>query len=156
MKKQGTPKQICIHKSGWKVWKTQEEWIGVDDIREYHINERKFDDVAYHYLIQKDGTIQTGRPIEYMPASCKGHNNEVIAICVIGEFTRERPEEAQINALKFLILEMCKKYDIDTTMHHIFGHCDYRDPVGNRYCPGKYLSRQIPTISNWVREMKKK
>ena len=156
MKEQGKPKQICIHKSGWKNWRDQTPWGGIEDIREYHMKVRKFSDIAYHYIIEKDGTLLEGRDIKYMPASCRGHNNEVVAICVIGEFVKEEPTDAQINTLKILVLRLCKEYGIDTTMHHIFTHSDYRDPPGNRYCPGKYLHRRIPEISNWVRQAIKK
>ena len=150
------PKQICIHKSGWKDWKTETPWEGVDDIRKYHVNVHKGSDIGYHYVILKDGTVQTGRPEEIQPASATGHNTDVIAICVIGEFTREEPTDEQINILKILLLKICKQYNIDTDMHHIFTHADYRDPPGNRYCPGKFLHRRIPEISNWVREAIKK
>jgi len=153
LKEQGKPKQICIHKSGWECykhqWKDQEDWT-IDLIREYHIKVRKFSDIGYHYIVKKDGTIVNGRDIKYMPASATGHNVDVVAICLIGEFTREEPTDAQINSLKILVLKLCKEYEIDTDMHSIFCHCDYRDPPGNRYCPGKYLHRKIPSICNWV------
>jgi len=145
------PKQICIHKSGWKDWATKEPWT-IESMRDFHVNTREFRDIAYHYIINKDGTIIEGRDVKEYPASSTGHNVDVIAICVMGEFTREEPTDKQINSLKVLVLKLCKEYKIDTDMHHIFTHADYRDPPGNRYCPGKYLHRKIPEISNWVRQ----
>lgn len=159
MEKQETVKQICIHKSGWEChkhkWEDKKDWT-IEGMKEFHMKVRKFSDIAYHYIIQRDGTLVVGRDIKYMPASATGHNKEVAAICLIGEFTVEEPSDAQINTLKILLLKLCKEYNIDTDMHHIFCHCDYRDPPGNRYCPGKNLHRRVPELCNWVREALKK
>lgn len=145
--------------SGFKQWRTREQFKDAQDIREDHMNKRKFQDIAYHTIIHKDGTIEDGRPIELEPASCTGHNADVWAICLIGEFNVEQPTDAQINALKIIILKKIAPKMIKngvkpkevTDMHHIFGHCDYRDPPGKRYCPGKNLHRKIPEVGKWVR-----
>lgn len=137
------PKQICIHKSGYN-------FEGVDDIRKYHMS-KGWIDCGYHYVIQRDGTLQEGRPIDVEPASAKGHNIDVAAICLIGEFCKEEPTDAQINTLTALVFTLCKKHDIPTDMHHIFCHSDYRDKPGNRWCPGKFLHRRVPQIANNVR-----
>ena len=145
------PKQIVIHKSA-----RPEVYYDVDVMRKYHMEVRGWSDIGYHFVIKPDGTIQEGRPITRYPASCKGHNEDVVAICCIGEFCTDNPTDEQINSLKTLILRLCVEYKIDTDMHHIFCHADYRDPPGNRYCPGKNLHRRIPEISNWVRDQIRK
>ena len=159
MKIQNKPKAICLHKAGWNGhhhnWNDKVDWT-VDTIRDFHVNVRGFSDIGYHYIVLKDGTVVPARDVKYAPAHAVGHNDAVIAICIIGEFTREEPTDAQINSLKILLVKLCKEFDIDTTMHHIFTHADYRDPPGNRYCPGKYLHRKVPEISNWVRNAIKK
>jgi len=144
------PKQICIHKTSKKDYTTNEDWT-VETLRDYHMNVRGFSDIAYHFMIDKEGTIHTCRDIKYWPASCKGHNKDVCAIALIGDFFQEQPTDEQMTSLKILVLKLCKEYKIDTTMHHIFGHADYRDPPGNRYCPGKHLHRRIPEVATWVR-----
>ena len=144
------PKQICIHKSSKKDYRTNEDYT-VEDIRKLHAD-RGFGDIGYHFIIDKEGVITPCRDVKYWPASSKGHNKDVIAICLIGDFCQEEPTDEQINSLKVLVLKLCKEYGIDTDMHHIFTHADYRDPPGNRYCPGKYLHRLIPQVSNWVRQ----
>lgn len=164
------PKQICIHKSSWKDWGSRTDWEGIDEIRDYHMTPkgqtwvskdgfrkpgRGFKDVAYHYLIQKDGTIQKGRTEEIRPASAYGHNRDVLAICLIGEFIIEHPTAEQIHSLTALVYDACRRYDIATDMHHIFGHCDYRDPPGKRDCPGKNLHRMIPIVAKHVDRMLK-
>jgi N-acetylmuramoyl-L-alanine amidase len=58
--------------------------IGVDDIREWHINENGWSDVGYHFVIRRDGEIEKGRPDHVIGAGVKGYNRDSIHICMIG------------------------------------------------------------------------
>ena len=57
----------------------------IDVIRKWHVEERGFADVGYHFFIQRDGTVQIGRNLEVIPAAQKGHNWGTIAICLHGK-----------------------------------------------------------------------
>ena len=54
-----------------------------EDIRRWH-KQRGFNDIGYHYVIDLDGTIEQGRPINQAGAHCTGHNRNSIGICYIG------------------------------------------------------------------------
>ena len=54
-----------------------------EDIRKWH-KQRGFKDIGYHYVIDLDGTVEQGRPIEQAGAHCTGHNAHSIGICYIG------------------------------------------------------------------------
>ena len=54
-----------------------------EDIRKWH-KQRGFSDIGYHFVIDLDGTIEPGRPIEQTGAHCTGHNRNSIGICYIG------------------------------------------------------------------------
>ncbi len=54
-----------------------------EDIRNWH-KQRGFSDIGYHYVIDLDGTVEQGRPIEQAGAHCTGHNRNSIGICYIG------------------------------------------------------------------------
>lgn len=54
-----------------------------EDIRKWH-KKRGFSDIGYHYVIDLDGTVEKGRPIEQAGAHCTGHNRNSIGICYIG------------------------------------------------------------------------
>jgi len=73
-------KYIAIHCADTPKGK----YFDVNDIRRWHVKERGFTDVGYHYVILLDGTIQTGRPIERVGAHVKNHNKNSIGICYIG------------------------------------------------------------------------
>ena len=57
--------------------------VDVDDVRRWHL-QRGFFDIAYHFLILLDGTVQKGRPIETAGAHCQGHNTHSIGVCYVG------------------------------------------------------------------------
>lgn len=54
-----------------------------EDIRKWH-KQRGFNDIGYHYVIDLDGTVEQGRPIEQAGAHCTEHNAHSIGICYIG------------------------------------------------------------------------
>lgn len=79
---------IVVHHSAT----TREQDIGVNEIRRWHQNINKWLDVGYHFIIRRDGTIETGRPLMVKGAHCysKHHpashniNATSIAICLVG------------------------------------------------------------------------
>jgi N-acetyl-anhydromuramyl-L-alanine amidase AmpD len=64
----------------------------IDTIRKWHVDERGWKDVGYHFFIRKDGTIEKGRDVRIAGAHCKGHNHDSIGICLSGksEFTLDQ------------------------------------------------------------------
>ena len=54
-----------------------------DLIKGWHL-ERKFNDIGYHFLIDKGGALLPGRDLEKTPAAQRGHNTGTIAISVHG------------------------------------------------------------------------
>ena len=65
----------------------------IEIIRQWHYA-RGFNDVGYHYYINKNGVVYDGRDVELAPAAQSGFNRGTIAICVGGleSFTPESLE----------------------------------------------------------------
>lgn len=90
--------------------------IDIDWIRDIHVNENSWSDVGYHYFIQRDGTVQQGRPEHRMGAHVKSHNKKNIGICMAGGLKEgtEEPEDnftdAQYRALTELLTELHERY----------------------------------------------
>lgn len=40
--------------------------------------------IGYHFVIDCDGTVETGRKVGEIGAHCKGHNKHSIGICLVG------------------------------------------------------------------------
>ena len=56
----------------------------IAEIRRWHVQDRGWSDVGYHYVIDRDGKWAPGRPIEKTGAHTVGHNTGTIGICLIG------------------------------------------------------------------------
>jgi len=78
--------EIIIHctatRPNW--WKSKPTKSKVNEVRRWHVEERGWSDIGYHYLIDRDGTIAEGRPVERIGAHTKGHNKSSIGIALFG------------------------------------------------------------------------
>ena len=101
-------------------------------LREWHMDQRGWSAIGYHYLITFDGKIlPTGRDLERTPAAQKGHNRGTITIALSGgqrgksnAFTTE-----QFQALKSLCHEINAAYGEEIAVR---GHDYY---AKGRACP---------------------
>jgi hypothetical protein len=57
--------------------------IGVAQITQWH-KQRGFDTVGYHYVIRRNGTLETGRRESEIGAHVRGHNANSIGVCLAG------------------------------------------------------------------------
>ena len=79
--------EFIIHCSatrpGWMHGsKTSEK---VAEIRRWHkAKTPPWRDIGYHHLIDRDGTVAHGRPVEQSGAHVRGRNKNSIGICLIG------------------------------------------------------------------------
>lgn len=78
--------EIVVHCSATRL-----SWMGnnrtsekVAEIRRWHTEDRGWNDIGYHLIIDRDGTVAKGRPFTVIGAGVEGHNRGVIHICLIG------------------------------------------------------------------------
>lgn len=60
-------------------------------LQNYHINEKKWSDIGYNFLVGEDGNVYEGRGWAKTGAHTKGYNNKSIGICIIGNYDSEYP-----------------------------------------------------------------
>ena len=96
-------------------------------IRAWHVDGNGWSDVGYHYFIRRDGTLESGRPLERVPAAQADRNVRTIAICLHG-LAAESFAAAQYRALIGLARDIDRAYDGRVTFH---GHCE----VSDKPCP---------------------
>lgn len=97
---------------------------GIDEIREWHLA-RGFEDIGYHYVIEQDGSIRMGRPIEQIGAHCYGLNNTSIGI---GLCTPDKPLGPQWIPLYKLVKSLTFVFP---TIIDVAGHRDFSE----KECP---------------------
>lgn len=118
--------KIIYHCSA--TWSTQD--IGAKEIRKWHVEGNKWQDIGYHYVIRRNGVIEPGRDLDKVGAHCTGYNDRSIGICVVGggprgedkDFTRE-----QFDSLALLTKFLRLKFPYAT----IHGHNEF----ANKACP---------------------
>ena len=106
--------------------------IGADVIRKWHVEDRNWSDIGYHYVVRLDGTIELGRPVSRQGAHTRGYNKESIGICYVGGINEKGAAEdtrtdKQKQSLRIL-LEFLKLTFPDSVIH---GHRDF----ANKACP---------------------
>ena len=74
--------------------------------------------IGYHWVICRDGTLQSGRPEYWVGAHVKGHNEISLGVCLIG---RRHFTDAQMQSLKALL----KRWRAEYPDAEICGHCDF-------------------------------
>ncbi|HEX8596619.1 MAG TPA: N-acetylmuramoyl-L-alanine amidase [Pseudomonas sp.] len=78
--------------------------IGVREITQWHI-QRGFDTVGYHYVIRRNGELETGRRENVIGAHVRGHNSNSIGICLAGGVNAANQAENNFTAEQFATLE---------------------------------------------------
>ena len=103
------------------------------DIRQWHKG-KGWDDIGYHYVIKRDGTLEKGRDMRKAGAHAKGHNFRSAGICLIGGIDEDKNADdnftlKQYNTLIQLISFLKMTFPIDD----VLGHRDLPDV--NKECP---------------------
>lgn len=116
-------------------WEGKATAAKVAEIRRWHVEERRWSDIGYHYLIDRDGAVVEGRPITRDGAHVAGHNRGTIGVSLFGghgssetDLFEENYTPAQDRALRGLIDTLQGRYGpVPVT-----GHNEY----SAKACPG--------------------
>ena len=121
---------------------TQPKWMDgqstmakVAEVRRWHIQDRGWRDIGYHFLIDRDDTVALGRPIDQVGAHTMNHNTGTIGVSLFGGYGAAATDNfsdhftvEQDNALRALIGKLCDTYKITK----VSGHNQY----AAKACPG--------------------
>ena len=95
----------------------------VCDIDRWH-KSRGWQCIGYHYVIYRDGSVHTGRPVAQIGAHCTGHNANSIGVCYIGgcaadgKTPKDTRTPQQREALRRLVADLQKQYPGATVHGH--------------------------------------
>lgn len=102
--------KIVVHCSATKEGQN----ISRDTIRQWHLD-RGWRDIGYHFVIELDGSIHPGRPLEEQGAHVRGHNADSIGICYVGGLDssgapKDTRTDIQKDSLDILISGLKKQF----------------------------------------------
>jgi len=117
--------------------------VKTETIRGWHLD-RGFSDLGYHFVIELDGMMKKGRPLEVVGAHVRGQNNNSIGICYVGgvdeqmkpKNTLDKCQEEQLIA----ILKWLKEKFPKATVH---GHNEFTD---SKACPSFNVQKWLVQV----------
>lgn len=130
--------EIIVHCTATRPdwWSSKSLGEKVAEIRRWHVQDRGWKDIGYHYLIDRNGKVATGRPVEQVGAHTQGKNTGTIGIALFGghgsaetdKFSQHFTKE-QDAALRKLLADLRKQFP---AIVKVSGHNQY----AAKACPG--------------------
>lgn len=122
----------------------------IRQVQSYHLNERGWCDIGYHFLIAEDGEIFEGSAKPHRLAAHVGGDNEGnVGIALIGDFTAGSPTDAQLEAATRLLNWLHRAYDIPLRRAAVRGHHEW--PGQYTSCPGDEFQPVLDDIVETAR-----
>lgn len=120
MPKRRTTKYIVVHTSASRPSAT----VNAKVIKAWHLA-KGWKDIGYHFVINRDGTVEKGRNVDEIGAHVEGWNAQTLGICLVGGLAEKDPwgpqnnyTNAQWKALKGLCGVLVVKYPKATILGH--------------------------------------
>jgi N-acetyl-anhydromuramyl-L-alanine amidase AmpD len=107
--------------------------IGADTIRAWHVEERGWSDIGYHYVVRRNGEIEDGRPVERMGAHARGNNSDSIGICLVGGMAEDGGDDCNFTRWQWEALSV-----LVDSLDEEYGHLEvigHRDVDDSKTCP---------------------
>lgn len=106
----------------------------VSTIRQWHL-QRGFNDIGYHFVIYRDGSINKGRDISKVGAHCTGHNSDTIGICYVGgcDITGKKAKDTRTPQQKASLVKLVRQLMTEYNLTKQQIHCHYE--YANKACP---------------------
>ncbi len=100
----------------------------------YHMDDREWGDVAYHYIVGKTGIVWEARDTAFRGDTGTNYDpDRHVLVVVEGAFESGHPTAEQLQRLPVVLAWAAQRYNVPT--HTIGGHRDYAATL----CPGANL-----------------
>tara|TARA_E500000318_G_C3557468_1_gene211763 strand:+ start:1791 stop:2198 length:408 start_codon:yes stop_codon:yes gene_type:complete len=105
--------------------------VSTEEIRQWHLD-RGWSDIGYHFVIELDGTVGDGRPVEIAGAHAQGHNSDSIGVCYVGGVDSDmEPKDTRTEEQKESMDDLIRDLLDDYPHAVVIGHRD----VSEKACP---------------------
>lgn len=100
----------------------------IENIAKFHVKERNWNSIGYHFVINENGIIHQTSNLLHVTNHTKGFNRNAIGIALNGNYSKRPVPKRVIEILRALIKELVRLYLIKD----INKHCD----CCKTECPG--------------------
>jgi N-acetylmuramoyl-L-alanine amidase len=141
-------KEIIVHCAATPEGKD----FTVADIKKWHLA-RGFNDIGYHYVIYRDGSVHKGRNEDVVGAHCTGHNTNSIGVCYIGGVATDgkTPKDTRTAEQKSALLGVLKQLKSKYPNATIHGHRDF----AAKACPSFDATTEYKSVTGIPYELDK-
>lgn len=133
---------ITLHHDGMDAFTTTDRSAAaarVEKIRAAH-RSRNFGDIGYHYLIDPAGRVWCGRDLSWQGAHVKGQNPGKLGVCLMGNYSVQRPTQAQLEALSRFTTSQMRRYNVP--VNRVQTHME----LAQTECPGRNLQPMLVSM----------
>ncbi|WP_246944053.1 N-acetylmuramoyl-L-alanine amidase [Bacillus pinisoli] len=109
-------KNIAIHHSATTSG-------SAESFARYHVNTLGWPGIAYHYVVDKDGTISHCHDLEVVSYHVGNSNYRAVGICMVGDFRTQQLSVAQKKATQNLVLSLLDVLTIN--VEDVWGHQEF-------------------------------
>lgn len=100
--------------------------IGANEIRGWHVDDNGWSDIGYHYVIRRNGEIETGRPLDIAGSHTYRHNANSIGICLIGGINDKGKSENNFTQAQMATVErLVRILKADYPKATVYGHREF-------------------------------
>lgn len=135
--------RITLHHEGWTPVHFTDARATADrleTVRGIHVDQRGWGDLGYHFVIDRAGRVWEGRDVRFQGAHVKNHNEHNLGVMVLGNFERQRPSSAQLQAIVRVVRGLSQRYRIPS--HRVYTHQELNPTA----CPGRSLQPRIASL----------
>ena len=106
--------------------------VSVETIRRWHVIERGWSDIGYHYVVTLNGEVKEGRDLERSGAHCKGHNRSSVGVCYVGGCdSKLNPKDTRTEKQKEALIDLITGLKQEYPDAVVYGHNDF----SSKACP---------------------
>lgn len=135
------PARITVHHTQAVLGDNRDAPARFRQHQRLHQSDRGWPDLAYHLMIDRDGNVYQGRPLDVRGDTATTYDpTGHLLPCLEGDFNLQDPTDVQIDALVTVVAWMMSTYRIGSDL--VAGHRDFADTS----CPGDRLYPRLDEI----------
>lgn len=138
------PDHITVHHTDTPFHDSISMPARMRQVQSFHMDERGYCDIAYHFLIGQDGKVYEGRSELKLGAHTGGANTHNAGISFIGEFMANEVPQAMLDAGARVMKALKREYGITLNRTKVKGH--RQSGTTSTTCPGDKLYAKLQTI----------